>query len=284
MTDDHPEITSPANDRVKAVVRLRDRRERDRTGLTLVDGARELERAVGAGVEVVEAWTCTPLLRGPDARRALEALRAARVPLQPASKAVFEKIAFGERAEGLLGVVRIPSTDPARLRLPDDPMLVVLEGVEKPGNLGAALRSADGAGADALIVASPRTDLFNPNAIRASAGTVFTVPLAAAPAPDVLRWLRGRGIRVLAARVEAERAYTDADLTGPIAIVLGAEADGLTSTWAGPEVEAISLPMLGVADSLNVSVTAAILLYEARRQRGLLSRTVYRQDVARGGS
>ena len=284
MTDERPEITSTANDRVKALVRLRDRRERERTGLTLVDGAREIERALGAGVGVVEAWTCTPLLRGPEARHALEALRAADVPLQAASQAVFEKIAFGERAEGLLAVVRIPPTDPAGLRLPEDPLLVVLEGVEKPGNLGAALRSADGAGADALIAASPRTDLFNPIAIRASAGTVFTVQLAAAPAPDVLQWLLGRGIRVLAARVDAQRPYTDADLTGPIAIVLGSEADGLTSTWAGPHLEAVSLPMLGVADSLNVSVTAAILLYEARRQRGLGRSPVYRQDLATGGS
>lgn len=284
MSDERPEITSTANDRVKAVVRLRDRRERERTGLTLVDGARELERALGASVEVVEAWTCTPLLRGPDARRALEALRHGGVPIQAVSQAVFEKVAFGERAEGLLGVVRIPSTDPAGLRLPEEPLLVVLEGVEKPGNLGAALRSADGAGADALIAASPRTDLFNPNAIRASAGTVFTVQLAAAPARDVLQWLLGRGIRVVTTRVDAPRTYTDADLTGPVALVLGSEADGLTDTWAGPDVETISLPMLGVADSLNVSVTAAILLYEARRQRGLGRPAVYRQDVATGGS
>lgn len=268
MADEPTEITSTANDRVKAVVRLRDRRERERTGLTVVDGARELGRALAAGVGVVEAWTCTPLLRGPEARHALDALRQAAIPIQPVSSHVFEKIAFGERAEGLLAVVRVPSTDPAGLRLPDDPLLVVLEGVEKPGNLGAALRSADGAGADALIAASPRTDLFNPNTIRASAGTVFSVPLAAGPAPDVLHWLLGRGIRVVAARVDAQRTYTAADLTGPVAIVLGSEADGLTPTWAVPDVETISLPMLGVADSLNVSVTAAILLYEARRQRG----------------
>ena len=269
MTEERPELTSTANERVKAVVRLRDRRERERTGLTVVDGARELGRALEAGIDVAEAWTCTPLLRGPDARRALDALHAAGVPIQPVSAQVFEKIAFGERAEGLLAVVRVPSTDPAGLRLPENPLLVVLEGVEKPGNLGAALRSADGAGADALLAASPRTDLFNPNAIRASAGTVFSVPLAAAPAPDVLGWLLGQGIRIVATRVDAERSYTDADFTGPVAIVLGSEAEGLTATWSGPDVDTVSLPMLGVADSLNVSVTAAILLYEARRQRGL---------------
>ena len=122
---------------------------------------------------------------------------------------------------------------------------------------------------DAVVAASPRTDLFNPNAIRASAGTMFTVPTGAAPTPEVLAWLRDRGLRIVAARVGAGRPYTEADLTGPLAIVLGAEADGLSDAWAADGIEAVNLPMLGVADSLNVSISAAILLYEARRQRGL---------------
>jgi RNA methyltransferase, TrmH family len=164
--------------------------------------------------------------------------------------------------------VRVPSLELDRLGLPADPLVLVIEALEKPGNLGAVLRSADGAGVDAVIAASPRTDLFNPNAIRASAGTVFSVPLAAASSGDVMAWLRRNGIRVVAARVEAERAYTDADLRGPVAIALGAETDGLTDAWSGDGVEAVNLPMLGMADSLNVSVTAAVLAYEARRQRG----------------
>jgi TrmH family RNA methyltransferase len=153
--------------------------------------------------------------------------------------------------------------------LPDDTLVIVLEGVEKPGNVGAVLRSADGAGADALIAADPRTDLFNPNVIRASAGTVFSLPLAAASSRATLDWLRDRGMRIVAARVDAADIYTDADLSGPLAIVLGAEAEGLSEAWSGPDVQAVRLPMLGIADSLNVSVSAAILLYEARRQRGL---------------
>jgi TrmH family RNA methyltransferase len=166
-------------------------------------------------------------------------------------------------------VVRIPSTALGDLTLPDDPLVVVIEGVEKPGNVGAVMRSADGAGADAVIAASPRTDPFNPNAIRASAGTMFSVPTAAAPTPQVIAWLRDHGVRIVAARVGAGRPYTEADLTGPLAIALGAEADGLTDAWADDGIEAVNLPMLGVADSLNVSISAAILLYEARRQRGL---------------
>ena len=216
---------------------------------------------------VVEAYVCEPLLAGPDARQALDQLRAREIAPQPVSEAVFAKLAFGQRAEGLVAVVRIPSAALGDLALPERPLVVVLEAVEKPGNLGAILRSADGAGADALIAASPRTDLFNPNAIRASAGTIFSLPLAAGTTGEVLAWLAERGLRIVTARVDADRVYTDADLTGPLALVLGAEADGLSDAWRGPTVEAVRIPMLGMADSLNVSVSAAILLYEARRQR-----------------
>jgi RNA methyltransferase, TrmH family len=264
-----PILTSASNPRIKAALALRDRRERERSGLTLVDGARELRRALDAGVEVVEAFVCEPLLAGPDARAALDRLRAGTAPVHVTNEAAFARLAFGERAEGLLAVIRTPTTALGSLALPPDALVVVLEGVEKPGNVGAVVRSADGAGVAAVVAASPRTDPFNPNAIRASAGTVFTVPLAAAPAIEVRAWLRTAGIRIVAARVDAERLYTEHDLTGRLALVLGAEADGLTDTWIGDDIEAVRLPMLGVADSLNVSVSAAILAYEARRQRGL---------------
>jgi TrmH family RNA methyltransferase len=210
-----------------------------------------------------------PLLAGPDARAALDALRERAIPVTATSEAVFAKLAFGDRAEGILAVVRVPSAALADLTLPRDPLVVVIEGVEKPGNIGAIMRSADGAAADAVIAASPRTDLFNPNAIRASAGTMFTVPNGAGPTDEVIGWLRAGGIRIVAARVGAGRAYTEADLTGPLAVALGGEADGLTDAWAADGIEPVNLPMLGVADSLNVSTTAAILLYEARRQRGV---------------
>ena len=176
----HGTIASLQNPRVKAAVRLRDRTERDATGLTIVDGGRELTRAIAAGVDVVEAFVCDELIRTDDVRAATRALdgtsaRVWRVPMP-----VLEKIAFGERSEGIVAVVRIPSLALADLAPPPDPLIAVVEDVEKPGNLGAILRSADGAGVDALIAADPRTDLFNPNAIRASLGTIFSVPLAAA--------------------------------------------------------------------------------------------------------
>ncbi len=264
-----PVLTSAANPRIKAATALRDRRERDRTGLTLVDGTRELRRALEAGATVQEAFVCESLLAGHDALVVLDRLEAAGAVVHAVTEPLFRKIAFGERLEGVVGVMAVPPLDLGGLRLPGDPLVVVIEGVEKPGNVGAVLRSADGAGADALIAADPRTDLFNPNAIRASAGTVFSVPLAAAPSGSTIEWLRDRDLRIVAARVDAEDIYTNVDLTGPLAIALGAEADGLSKAWDGPGVQAVRLPMLGVADSLNVSVSAAILLYEARRQRGM---------------
>ena len=269
MRSPTPVLTSFANPRVKAASALRDRRQRDRTGLTLIDGARELRRALEAGVTVVEAFVCEPLLAGLDARVVFDRLRANGTTLHTTSEPVFAKLAFGERAEGIVAVVRIPTTRLDDLALPPVPLVVVIEGVEKPGNVGALLRSADGAGVDAVVVASPRTDLFNPNAIRASAGTIFSVPLAVAATADVIAWLRAHSIRIVAAQVEAERIYTATDLRGPVAIVVGAEDDGLTSVWAAPDIDAVRLPMLGVADSLNVSVSGAVLLYEARRQRGV---------------
>ncbi len=268
-----PILTSLANPRIKAATGLRDRRERDRTGLTVIDGAREVRRAIDAGADIVEVFVCEPLLAGPDARAALDGLRDRRIPAQATSEVVFAKLAFGERSEGLVAIVRIPSLDLGALSLPEDPLVAVVEGVEKPGNIGAILRSADGAAVDAVVAASPRTDPFNPNAIRASAGTIFTVPLAAAPTADVLPWLRARGLRIIAARVDGAARYTDVDLTGPVALVVGAEAEGLGDAWSAADVVAVRLPMLGVADSLNVSVSAAILFYEARRQRGVPAST-----------
>jgi TrmH family RNA methyltransferase len=261
-------IDSPANPKVRAAAALRERRDRDRTGLTIVDGAREARRAIEAGVEVETAFVCPELATGAEAHAALAALRAAggagRV-IEVGGRA-FEKLAYGDRSDGIVLVVRPPSATLDRLALGPDPLVIVTEAVEKPGNLGAILRSADGAGADA-VVAVGGTDLFNPNVIRASVGTVFSVPIAAATAAEARTWLLARGIRLLAARTDASHLHVEADLRGPLAIVLGSEAQGLSATWAGPDVEGIRLPMAGIADSLNVSVAGGVLLYEAWRQR-----------------
>jgi TrmH family RNA methyltransferase len=265
-------IDSPANPRVRAALRLRERRERDRTGLSLVDGAREALRALEAGAEVETAFVNEETAETADAREVIQRLRRGspsgdRVgPVIELSRRAFDRLAFGDRAEGVVLVIRTPDLRLADIVLPERPLIVVTEAVEKPGNLGAILRSADAVAADAVLAAGG-TDLFNPNVIRASIGTVFSVPLAAAPAEAVLPWLRERGIRLVAARVDAERLHVEMDLRGPLAIVVGGEAGGLSGAWRGDDIEAVRLPMLGVADSLNVSVATAVLLYEAWRQR-----------------
>jgi TrmH family RNA methyltransferase len=270
MSLPHPDavISSPKNPRVRAAADLRERRSRDATGLTLVDGARELGRALAGGTRVVEVFADDTSLTS-DAVVVVERARAAGAAVIPVTRVVLDRLAYGNRSEGLVATVAVPDLSLGALHLPADPLVIVLEGVEKPGNLGAVLRSADGAGADAVIVADPRTDPFNPNAIRASLGSIFTVPLAAGSNADVRAHLAAAGLRVLAARVDATITYTEADMRGPLAIVLGSEADGLTGAWADQGVVPVRLPMLGLADSLNVSIAAAVLLYEARRQRGV---------------
>ena len=264
-------IDSPANPRIRAAVALRERRERDATGLTLVDGAREARRAIEAGVEIETAFVCTALLSSEDGRAAVKALARAqgRRELVAVSERAFAKLAYGDRSDGVVLVVRPRVRKLKDLDLPDEPLVVVTEDVEKPGNVGAILRSADAVGAHA-VVAAGGTDLFNPNVIRASAGTIFSVPIAAAPAPAVLAWLRARALRIIATRVDAPVLHVDANLCCPLAIVLGSEATGLSDAWRAPDVEGVRLPMLGVADSLNVSAAAAVLLYEAWRQRRAL--------------
>ena len=261
-----PPITSLTNPRVKAAVRLRDRREREATGLTIVDGAREILRALDAGVRVETTFLAEDLLRTPDAFAAADRLRH-RPTTIAVSPAVLGKVAFGERSDGIVTIVATPQLGLSDLVLTDDPLLVIVEGVEKPGNLGAVLRTADGAGAHAVIATDPRTDPFNPNAIRASLGTIFALPVVATASAEALEWLHARGIRPVAAIVDAPTDYAAADLRGPIAVVLGSEADGLGPAWRDPRVTRIAIPMHGIADSLNVSVAAAIVLYEAVRQR-----------------
>lgn len=284
-----PTISSRQNPRVKAAVRLRDRRDREKQGRILIDGARELCRAIAAGVTMHEVFVCEPLCASEDARRALPLLPQCGAEVLEVTEPVFAKLAFGQRAEGLLGVAEVP---PSRLedierrlkvggtlRVPQSadgtrsvpstygPLIAVVEGVEKPGNLGAVLRSADAAGVAALIAADPRTDLYNPNAIRASLGTIFSLPVCTATTGETIDWLRRHELAIVAARVEGSVPYTEIDYRRPTAIVLGSEATGLSEAWSAADVRAVSIPMLGVADSLNVSVAAAVLFYEALRQR-----------------
>jgi TrmH family RNA methyltransferase len=262
-----PPITSLQNPRVKQAVQLRDRKGRTQQQRIIIDGAREIARAMAGGLLLDELFVCDELCRSNEARGLLRELRSGDRQLFEVTPGVFDKLAYGERQEGLIATAATPSRTLAELPLPEQPLIAVLEGIEKPGNVGAVLRSADAAGVSALIVADGGTDLYNPNAIRASLGAIFTVPVCAATSAETLAWLREKQLTIFAARVDATTSFDQANYQRGAAIVLGSEADGLTSVWYGPDVTPIKLPMRGVVDSLNVSVTAGVLFYEALRQR-----------------
>ncbi|QDV77462.1 TrmH family RNA methyltransferase [Botrimarina mediterranea] len=259
-------ITSRHNPRLKQAAQLRDSRHRRATGQLLVDGARETLRALTAGVTPIEAFVDEASI-GERTAAALAELERRGVTVFPVASDAFAKLAYGDRADGVVLVAEHPVRGLADLTLPPAPLIAVIEAVEKPGNLGAILRTADGAGVDAVIVADPRVDLFNPNAIRSSVGAVFRKEIAIATAAEARQWLQDRRLALFATRPEATITYSDADFTQGCAIVLGSEAYGLSPEWDAIAT-GVSLPMLGVADSLNVSAAAAVLLYEARRQRG----------------
>lgn len=264
---DGVDITSTANPRVKALARLRRRRHRDEAGVTLVEGFEELTLALRAGVVPVTVYCCPELLYGDewDAVRALPAFAAAE--FIRVGRSVFDKISYRESPDGWLAVLPSVGVDLDELRLGPDPLLLICAGVEKPGNLGAMLRTADAAGVAAVIAADPGTDWSNPNVVRASKGAVYTVPVAAAGERRVLDWLAERRIPVLATTPDAEADYTELDLRGPLAVAVGAEDVGLSTAWLEGAHQRALIPMSGQVDSLNVSAAAAVLLYEAVRQR-----------------
>ncbi len=262
-----PALSSRQNPRFRQALALRDARQRRARRQLLVDGTREIGAALDAGIEVLEAWVAPERLRSQEARALLPRLRAAGAGLLTVSAPLLAALAYGDRDDGIVIVAAEPPTDLGRLALPAQPLVAVVEQVEKPGNLGALLRSADGAGVDAVIVADPLCDPWNPNAIRASLGTIFSLPLAVSTSAEAVGFLCQQGIAIVAARLDGAVDYDAADLCGPIAIVVGAETSGLGAAWSGEGVTAVRIPMLGLADSLNVSASAAVLFYEARRQR-----------------
>jgi len=252
-------------------VKLQEGRFRRESNRFLIDGFREISRAFQCGIDVRELYVwpdafekfLKPEIRNDFLRQAAQK----GVELLEVTGPVFEKIAFGSRREGILAVAVARPLTWEELRLPANPLIGVVEQVEKPGNLGAIFRSADGAGLDAILIANPLCDIYNPNTIRTGLGTVFHLPAIADTSETILRELLRRKITPVAARCEAAVSYADFDWTGPTAIVLGTEANGLSEAWRHPEIRSVRLPMHGIADSLNVSNAAAILFYEARRQR-----------------
>ena len=260
---EHLMITSTQNQRIKQLLALQQKSsERRRAGLFVVEGMRELGHCIGAGYQVRTLYFC------PDRGADVAALPETGAELIEVSAAVYEKMAYRGGTEGVMAEVvarHLPLHD---LQLGKSPLMVVVESVEKPGNLGAILRSADAAGADAVVVCDPLTDLYNPNLIRSSIGALFSVPCVACTSADCIAFLQQRGINILTAQLQDSHLYYDTDMRQPTAIVMGTEATGLTDQWRRAANAHIRIPMLGRLDSLNVSVSAAILLFEAVRQRG----------------
>lgn len=286
------QITSASNPKIKNLLLLQEKsRARREQGLFVVEGRRELEHCIEAGFNVRTLFIC-PEIAGEDALpsaslrdpfRANAAGRASSPSVIPGltgnliqiPELLYRKVAYREGTEGIIAEVEAKHIGLEELQLPDNPLIVVLEAVEKPGNLGAVLRSADAAGASAVIVCDPLTDLYNPNLIRASIGAVFTVPVVAASSEETIRFLKERGIQILTAQLQDSSLYYDVDMRGGTAIIMGTESTGLTDAWRQAADAHIRIPMLGRLDSLNVSVSAAILLFEAVRQREGVTVTDY---------
>jgi TrmH family RNA methyltransferase len=230
---DPASITSPRNPRLKAAAALRKRRGRDAGGRILIDGARALGLALDAGVAVETVFHC-PDRDGADAAAVVARAAQGGVAVEAVGAAAFGRLAYGDAPDSVVAVAVRPAMGLERIPAVPAALLLVVVGIEKPGNLGALLRAADGAGADGVIACDGTADPFGPNAVRASRGTVFTVPLAEAGTADALAWLKARGVRVVAALPDAAEVYTDADLTGPVAVVLGEEHAGLPAPWRPP--------------------------------------------------
>jgi len=239
-------ITSGANPRIKGLLELQSKsKERKSRGLFVVEGRREYERAVASGFETVELF-----------RKDVEV-----------SDNVYQKIAYRDSTEGIIAVMRSKDLKLENLRLSPSPLVMVLESVEKPGNLGAVLRTADAARADAVLVCDPLTDLYNPNLIRASLGAAFSVQTVACTSEEACSWIKMHGMQILTAQLQDSELYYETDMTGPTALVFGAEDTGLSEFWREKADAHIRIPMAGLMDSLNISVSAAILCFEAVRQR-----------------
>jgi TrmH family RNA methyltransferase len=254
-------ITSAKNPKFKNLLLLQEKsKARREQGLFVVEGRRELQHCLEAGYNVKTVFICQEIAGNCH----FELAEKSVIELSPD---LYKKAAYREGTEGIIAEVECRSLSLEDLCLPENPLIVVLESVEKPGNLGAVLRSADAARADAVIVCDPLTDLYNPNLIRASIGAIFTVPTVAASSADAIDFLKERGIQILTAQLQDSSLYYDVDMTRGTAIVMGTESTGLTDIWRKAASAHIRIPMLGRLDSLNVSVSAAILLFEAVRQR-----------------
>lgn len=262
------EISSPSNPKLKYVVRLRNCSAREESGEMIVEGYRECRRALDNKYKPRAIFHCPELyLKNENELELVEECRRIGAEVYTCSKVCFEKIAYKERPDGLLMIGPHISITLKDLKLPENALVIVTEAIEKPGNLGTILRSADAGKVAAVIVCDRTTDIHNPNVVRASTGTMFSVPIVEATSEEALAYLKAHDFKILAATPHAEKLHFEEDLTGNVAIALGAEQYGLTAKWMDGAELRVRIPMLGLADSLNVSAAATILVYEAVRQR-----------------
>jgi len=264
-------ITSTANPKIKELLALRDKRDRDKTGLFLIEGYRELSRALSAGVGCRAIYVCPKFFLGTNEGALLDEARKKGTHIITCDEKVFQKISYRDRPDGLLGLghaMRKTLLDlEDAIRGVENPLLVVAESIEKPGNLGTILRSADGAGAHGVIVSDRCTDIYNPNVVRASVGTLFSQPVIETSTEEAIAFLKKHHISIIASTPAASTLYYEADLAKPVAIILGTEQLGLKDIWLETADIKVRIPMKGLADSLNVAMASTILLYEAARQR-----------------
>ena len=271
-------ITSAQNPKIRNLLLLQEKSKvRREQGLFVVEGRRELQHCLEAGFRVHTVFICPEIF--PEGRdvfsrtsvlffeRENTSLPSGEPLVVEIPEQLYRKVAYRESTEGILAEVEYKSLTLKDLQLPQNPLVMVLESVEKPGNLGAVLRSADAARADAVLICDPLTDLYNPNLIRASIGAVFTVPTVACSSEEAIAFLKERDIQILTAQLQDSSLYYDVDMRRGTALVMGTESTGLTDSWRKAASAHIRIPMLGSLDSLNVSVSAAILLFEAVRQR-----------------
>ncbi len=256
-------ITSLANKTIKDAAALKKSGERKESGLILIDGLREIEMALRAQVEIISLFYCPELILGE-----IEVFnRISQDKRIEVSETILKKICYKENPDGFLAIAKPKEKKLSDLKLDDEALVVVLENVEKPGNLGGIIRTAYAAGADAVIINSNQTDIYNPNVIRASEGHVFTENIIGASVAETIKWLKHNKIKSFGAATIGAKIYTETDLCGRAAIVLGSEAEGLSRQWLEEADQLIKIPMKAGIDSLNVSVSAAVIIYEALRQR-----------------
>ena len=271
-------ITSAQNQKIRTLLELQEKsKARRKEGLFVVEGRRELLHCIEAGYEPYTLFICREILPDRELDDIIDAIAenfsGTMCQIIEIPQHLYDKVAYRGGTEGVIAEMRCKSLSLESLKMKENPLVVILESVEKPGNLGAVLRSADASGVDAVIVCDPLTDMYNPNLIRSSIGAIFTVPVATATSEETIQWLKTHGIKIYTAQLQDSEWYYDTDMKGGTAIVMGTEATGLTDIWRKAADAHIKIPMLGRLDSLNVSVSAAILMFEAVRQRNTTAAT-----------